>query len=521
MRISWWTSVIVWQFADFTLGDQVVLQDDRHQAARPHNVAITGAGAAGASSAYHLAQYAAAAGIPVNITVFERNDYVGGRTTTVNAYNSSDHPIELGGSIFIEKNRILFEAAKAFNLTTSSASLSSRSSDIPGPALGIWDGQQFVVTQNNEGGWWDTAKLLYKYGLAPIRTLRLMRATTEKFFQMYDAPIFPFSSLTQAASDVGLLAVTSATGEQFLRESNIGHLFAREIIQASTRVNYAQNLDHIHALETMVCMAVEGAMAVEGGNWQIFDRMVEESNATLLLNTPVKSLDHDASSGIYTLHTGSNSTSNFSTLILAHPFQYSSLSSLPSTLHTPSKIDYVTLHVTLFTSPHLLSPRFFGLAPDKPAPHAVLTTLPEGEHAPDRKTVGTPGFYSVSLLRQVTNPATGAQEFAYKIFAPSPSTSLFIARLLGIQLSSSGELKADDVTWLYRKEWQSYPYEVPRRQFEQINLGEGAWYTAGIEGFVSTMETSALMGKNVGRLVVDQWISEEKRMRGDHEARSN
>ncbi|OQO08158.1 hypothetical protein B0A48_06952 [Cryoendolithus antarcticus] len=517
MRISWWTSVIVWQFADFTRGDQVVLQDDRHQAARPRNVAIVGAGAAGASSAYHLARYAAAVGIPVNITIFERNDYVGGRTTTVNAYNSSEHPIELGGSVFIEKNRILFGAAKAFNLTTSSASLSSRSSDIPGAALGVWDGEHFVVTQNNEGSWWDTAKLLYKYGLAPIRTLRLMRATMEKFFQMYDAPIFPFNSLTQAASDVGLLAVTSATGEQLLRESNIGRLFAREIIQASTRVNYAQNLDHIHALETMVCMAVEGAMAVEGGNWQIFDRMIEESNATLLLNTPVKALDHDASSGTYTIHTGSDSNQNFSALILAHPFQYSSLSPLPATIYTPAEIDYVTLHVTLFTSPRLLSPLFFGLAPDKPAPHAILTTLPEGEHAPDRKTVGSPGFYSVSLLRQVTSPTTGASEFAYKIFSPAPPTPAFIARLLGVQLTASGELKSEDVTWLYRKEWQSYPYEIPRRQFERIRLGEGAWYTAGIEGFVSTMETSALMGKNVARLVVDQWIAEGEGMQGHHE----
>lgn len=32
------------------------------------------------------------------------------------------------------------------------------------------------------------------------------------------------------------------------------------------------------------------------------------------------------------------------------------------------------------------------------------------------------------------------------------------------------------------------------------------WYTSGIEGFISTMETSSLMGRNVARLIVDGWL---------------
>jgi len=34
------------------------------------------------------------------------------------------------------------------------------------------------------------------------------------------------------------------------------------------------------------------------------------------------------------------------------------------------------------------------------------------------------------------------------------------------------------------------------------------WYTSGIESFISTMETSSLMGMNVARLVVDGWGKE-------------
>ena len=34
------------------------------------------------------------------------------------------------------------------------------------------------------------------------------------------------------------------------------------------------------------------------------------------------------------------------------------------------------------------------------------------------------------------------------------------------------------------------------------------WYTSGIESFISTMETSSLMGMNVARLIADGWKRE-------------
>ena len=40
------------------------------------------------------------------------------------------------------------------------------------------------------------------------------------------------------------------------------------------------------------------------------------------------------------------------------------------------------------------------------------------------------------------------------------------------------------------------------------------WYTSGIESFISTMETSSLMGMNVARLIADGW----KRERTEREA---
>jgi prenylcysteine oxidase/farnesylcysteine lyase len=42
--------------------------------------------------------------------------------------------------------------------------------------------------------------------------------------------------------------------------------------------------------------------------------------------------------------------------------------------------------------------------------------------------------------------------------------------------------------------------------FEDPELARGFYYTSGIESFISTMETSALMGMNVAQLVVDDYL---------------
>ena len=46
-------------------------------------------------------------------------------------------------------------------------------------------------------------------------------------------------------------------------------------------------MDGIHALGAGVSMATGGAKAVEGGNWQIFQAMIEDAKVTLSLGTEV------------------------------------------------------------------------------------------------------------------------------------------------------------------------------------------------------------------------------------------
>ncbi|KAL9622773.1 MAG: hypothetical protein Q9160_002892 [Pyrenula sp. 1 TL-2023] len=493
-------------------------------------VAIIGAGSAGSSTAYYLKDRSP---IPVNITIFETSDYVGGRSTTVNAFDDPAYPAELGASIFVRANKNLVSAAERFGLVNSKA-FSERPKESKYD-LGIWTGSEFIFREGTDGNWWsDVAKLLWRYGLAPILTQRLMKSTVDKFLKMYEEPYFPFADLSETVEAVGLLDFTGHTGQEVLERAKIGQKFSTEIIQSSTRVNYGQNLGVIHGLETMVCMATDGAMAIDGGNWQIFDHMIRASGAHLRLNTTVSSIDRHED-GHYTLtyqhsapekDTSAAETDDFDVIVLTAPYHSSGLdgSIKPSLINPPDKIPYVTLHVTLLTSPHKLSPKYFNARSADEVPEMVITTLPTGmDTGLDRDhAVGPSVFWSVSTLATVPRVDKSGQvttHYLYKIFSPDPANSTLVSQLLGFDLgpstsSSISGIPSADVSWSYVKEWKSYPYELPRVTFENLKLDDHQlYYTNAIEPFISTMETSSLMGSNIAALIANQWEGDMARPR--------
>ncbi|KAI0468208.1 prenylcysteine oxidase [Xylaria cf. heliscus] len=487
-------------------------------------IAIIGAGAAGSSAAYHLRKYANESGIPINITVFEKTGRIGGRTLTVNVYDDPIEPIELGASIFVDVNYILSNATRDFGLTPKDPGSDE------GGLLGIWDGESFIYTQSSDSwDWVKLARLFWRYGTAPYWTHRLVQDTVATFLKLYEEPFFPFRSLSTRAFQLDLAKITGVTGRQFLAANNLDGPFAHEIVQASTRVNYASNLEFIHGLGAMVAMAPEGAKAIEGGNWQIFANMVKASRADLHLNSAVVAikLNDDRKYEITTAqepgHKGSREVPShsiaFDDVIIATPFQFANISADEDVIQHPiDTIPYATLHVTLFASPYKFSPAFFKMPPASDVPISVLTTLGSDEQArPGGAGAGKAGFYSATLQRIVMNPHTHNPEYVYKIFSPDAVTPGFLSELLGVEIPESftrdGDNEQDNaadgvvnpISWFHTTVFHPYPQKYPRVTFQDPILGNGLYYTSGIESFISTMETSALMGMNVARLIIDDY----------------
>ncbi|KEF62449.1 uncharacterized protein A1O9_00421 [Exophiala aquamarina CBS 119918] len=556
-------SVLLLSCLSITLADdlQSPLHDTQPKAKR---IAIIGAGAGGSSTSYFLTRFAESSqhDIPLEITVFDSNTYIGGRTTTVDAFDDESYPVELGASIFVKVNHILYNATRDFGLSTA-AKIYEAVEDSKYD-LGIWDGTTFVYKAENDDdddddddgnraswrGWWDIAKLLWKYGWAPIRTQRTTKDAVGKFLEFYHEPWFPFTSLQEVVHRSGLVRYTNTSGSELLKDVGVGELFTREIIQAATRVNYASNLGSIHGLETLVCMAIEGAVAVDGGNWQIFAEMVKTSAHKIWLNTTVTDIVKDTAKGTFNVRTSNvvvheQFNDEYDAVILAAPYQFAEITFSPLLAYPPKEIPYNTKYVTLFTSPRRLSPSFFGLESQSEVPSSILTTLTKDLNDKlgsqrGRQAVGPTGFWSISTLRTlVTNPISSEPQYLYKIFSAAPLTAGFLAQLFDIPYtpttttsSSHKTLPAKDdpismlprsvITWSYEKTWAAYPYETPTATFENFSLpfvdhpdshdgSSGLWYTSGIESFISTMETSALAGRNVARLIVDRLEAEVRR----------
>ncbi|KAK7205544.1 putative prenylcysteine lyase [Myxozyma melibiosi] len=444
-------------------------------------IAIIGAGAGGSSAAYYLQKYS---NYSYAITVYDKNDYIGGRTTTVNVHDDARWPVELGASIFVKQNLNLVAAVQEFGLEIRTAELGRvRKMDnvTISDSIGIWNGKSFVYEAQSDSSWLNMGKLLWKYGMSPIKARSLAKKTVAKFLNYYSSVYFPFKDLTTATQDSGLTELTGETTLKYFTKYGISKLFTNHIVQAATRVNYAQNVHQLHALEATVCLAADEGLNVEGGNWKIFDNMLKASGADLQLSTAVSEIVAAGDEGKFLVLAG-DSSEEFDQVIIASPYHQTGIKGLELPI---KKVPYMTLHVTLVASTKRLSPAYFGLADGAFVPTMVLTTMPEtgAAHSP-------PLFNSVSIVRYIPE----LNQYVYKIFSPSKMQPAFLQLLFE---------QGAEFPWVYEKVWNPYPRMDTIEEFQDWKVHEdGIWYLNGMEQFISTMETSSLAGANVAALIV-------------------
>ncbi|WVF66429.1 hypothetical protein IAT40_001169 [Kwoniella sp. CBS 6097] len=477
---------------------------------RPKRVVIIGAGASGTSAAFFLERAARVVerrlGLEKGkllgeIVIFDKEGYVGGRSTVV--YPHSDERLrwqELGGSIFVDANKNMMRAAKHFNLTVIDPSYGVS-------GLGVWDGTQFLLTTSGSdstiSNWLDSAKALWRYGpLSPMRTKSAVKSLVDRFLRLYD-PVWmrqrgAVDSVHDFAENLELgNEYTTRTGQDWAHAVvKVGDKWLYEIMGASTRVNYATDISQIHALGAGVSMATSGASQIEGGNYQVFQSMLDASGATVHLGTEVTDIiPLNKGSGSSSFYVQSNKTEiddevPFDAVFFAAPWGSSHVSKkMARDFEQPIPSQpYVRLHVTYLTTsqPHP-QPSFFGLPKGSFVPNTIITSSsPKGSAIPPAR------FQSISWHGE-TSP--GSKEYAVKIFSLTRLNERFLLELLGEQPS-----------WLLRKEWDSYPKLRPINNYAPVQPMKGFHYLAAQEAWVSTMETQTISGREaVARTVEDWW----------------
>ncbi|KAF9270773.1 hypothetical protein L218DRAFT_889560 [Marasmius fiardii PR-910] len=461
----------------FFKSTQTVLKDDSGSDHGTPRIAIIGAGAGGSSAAFWIAKAKERFGIDVEVDVYEKESYIGGRSTTVQPYDDpSLPPVELGASIFVKANKNLWRATEVFNLTLKSFK------DEDGDT-GIWDGEKILLTMGSS--WWDTAKMIWRYGInAPRRTDSIVKSMIQDYLHLYSHDAPKWDNITTLATTLGFLDMTAKSTADFFQSRGVAANFVNELIEAATRVNYGQNVDSIHALEGAVSLAANGAAQVKGGNYQIFQRFLNYSQAIIHVNTQVTRITSKSSSSRpWIIHSAKGSVA-YKGVILAAPFHQTSIEFPASIASQVPEQPYVHLHVTLLsTKSPSVNPEYLSLPPTAKVPGMLLTTY-QGA----RQGGKAPEFNSLSYHEKIKE-----DEWTVKIFSEEKVSDEWLNNVFN-----------NSVGWVYRKEWKAYPKLPPTTTFPPVRLDTGFYYVNAFEPFFSTMETETIASRNVVDLLLNE-----------------
>lgn len=276
---------------------------------------------------------------------------------------------------------------------------------------------------------------LLKYGKkAQEQVTTLVTQVAHSFISLYIS-FHSWDSVDQVATTVGWNTLTAQTGATLFNANNVDKDFTFEIVEAASRVNYAQNVDEIHALGAMVSMAATGAATVATGNYRIFEEFIAHSGAALHLNTAVSGLTKTPA-GKWLVQTSSG-TQEYDSVLLGAPHGTSNIA-FPSSVPALPVVPYVHLHVTLFTTTSDSAKRSYftkqanlNFVPFK-IPQSVLTTaqgIRKGRKAPE--------FYSMNVMQQVKE---GDNKWVVKIFSKDRISDSWIRAAF------------NGVDWIHRKE---------------------------------------------------------------------
>ncbi|KAF9936969.1 hypothetical protein BGZ67_001836 [Mortierella alpina] len=475
------------------------------------SVAIIGAGAGGASTAYYLNSFLeqppSTRSVDHSITIFEQSDKIGGRCAVFKVRDpgqQKDNFVEMGASIFVKVNHHLVDAAKEFGLKTKS---------LDNELVAIWDGKQFVF-EESQWKFWSILKGLRRWTISPIKLQRLLKKTVRDLLECYKSPE-AFDSIADFARRFNLQKTAAVRSSDFLRDAGIGDLYSHEVVEVATRVNYGSNLDEIHALGALVTMAADDALQIHDGNFQIFEGMVAKSKANVRLDTKIARVrrlrsEYEGGEPRFEVTTTSGQREIFDAIVIAAPIHSSSID-FDLDLPPLPKVSYRTIHAT-FVRGHVNPAYFNAVSAEKFPSHILTTNAVEAE------------FTSLSIQLKLSNGET-----VTKIFSPEPLKLELLDRIYSNR------------TWVKHKEWKAYPRLKPidtlaqpsnkdssagqkqqhvlgtsRQKKEGSVLAEAAWgkvevvpgvyYVNAFEPLISTMETETIAGKNVARLVRDRLL---------------
>lgn len=457
-------------------------------------VAIIGGGIGGASTSHFLTELLNGS---LEIDLYEAKT-IGGRLATVKVDGDE---VEAGGSIIHTKNLYMRRFVELLGLEESPPSASDET-------YGIWNGDEFVYKSSK----WTAlslAKLFYRYGFQLYNLRSQINGMLSDFVKIYDLQ-------DAGQSFANVTALLSAMNKDFpkllhtpMREHMLQNGFTKrlinELVQVATVVDYGQDVD-IQSFVASVSLAGTsgGLWSIKGGNKGVPEHLIyRNKNVNVVPSrvTKIRNLASDArnSSQYEVTYVNKDSTdpmtSTYDIVIIAAPltgdqeFQVEFVG-FPGDLVFPG--EYQTTYAT-FVKANLKS-KYFGL---REALDSILSCNPN-------KTI-------ISSVGKV-DPVDGTfrkDPQVWKVFSRKPVET----RLLRDMFSNIIEKK--------EIAWKAYPRYSANTNLDNFKLHDALYYVNVIEWAASSMEMSALAGRNVAILAYNDFVEKLRNSLMDKETFKN
>uniref|UniRef100_A0A8D0F9Q2 Prenylcysteine oxidase 1 n=1 Tax=Strix occidentalis caurina TaxID=311401 RepID=A0A8D0F9Q2_STROC len=372
---------------------------------------------------------------------------------------------------------------------------------VPSSLAGVYNGEEFVF---EESSWYivNLLKLLWRYGLNPLRMYMWVEDVLDKFMRIYryQTHDYAFSSnerLLHALGGNDFTRMLNQTIDEAMQKAGFSLKFINEVVCPAMRVNYGQGVNINSFVGAVSLAGVEsGLWSVKGGNKLVCTGLIYASKAEVVPGT-VLSIDRDGMA-LYqvTYNTTSGLTGDtYDIVVIAAPLSRK-MADITFNNFDPPVPDFPNpYHQTVATFVHgRLNASFFGYR-DPSAFHlsAIFTTE-------------NPKLFinSLGVVSPVGDVGGGGklplQSAVWKVF----SKEVLTKEQLNLLFSSYDSVKM--------KKWLAYPHYSPPEKCPPIVLHDNIYYLNGIERAASAMEMSVIAAKNAALLAYHRWYGNTDRI---------
>ncbi|XP_009075754.1 PREDICTED: prenylcysteine oxidase 1, partial [Acanthisitta chloris] len=371
-----------------------------------------------------------------------------------------------------------------------------------GSLAGVYNGEEFVF---QESRWYllNLLKLLWHYGLNPLRMSMWVEDILDKFmriyrYQMHDYAFSSNERLLHALGGNDFTRMLNQTIDEIMQQAGFSQKFINEVVCPVMRVNYGQGVN-INGFVGAVSLAgaQSGLWSVKGGNKLVCTGLLYASKAEVIPGTvvsiepkvrpnprgdPVKLyyVTYNTSSGL----TGDT----YDMVVIAAPLGHRMANITFRNFEPPIPEFPNPYHQTVTTLVHgRLNASFFGYH-DPQAFHfgAIFTT--------ENPKLFINSLGVVSPVGDVSGDTKLALQSAiWKVF----SKEVLTKEQLNLLFSSYDSVKV--------KPWLAYPHYSPPEKCPPIILHDHLYYLNGLERAASAMELSAIAAKNAALLAFHRW----------------